>query len=170
MSNGSLLMTSRMDGAPWWPGSGQDHHYNKTNILNRNRGFARSDDGGHTWQEVWYLSARPGDRQAEIGIHDTFVNEALTSSATRMYWAHPQNISRTRSNYTLHSSSNGGASWDFVNRVYGGGAGYSDAIVVPDPAAPGGETLLMAFQKTFTPPVAGIEGGGYDVGLARLPL
>ena len=48
MSNGSLLMTGRMDGAPWWPGSGQDHHYNKTNILNRNRGFARSDDGGHT--------------------------------------------------------------------------------------------------------------------------
>ena len=81
-----------------------------------------------------------------------------------------ENTSRTRSNYTLHSSSNGGASWDFVNRVYGGGAGYSDAIVVPDPAAPGGETLLMAFQKTFTPPVAGIEGGGYDVGLARLPL
>ena len=56
----------------WWPGSGPDHHYNKTNVMNRNRGFARSDDGGHTWGEVWYLSARPGDRQPRIGTHDTF--------------------------------------------------------------------------------------------------
>ena len=151
------LMTGRMDGAPWWPGSGPDHHYNKTNVMNRNRGFARSDDGGRTWRyaasscwldckhglpyrraelfsrwfsDVWYLSARKGDRQPEIGILDTFVNEALTSSASTMYWAHPQNVNRTRSNYTLHSSSDGGASWTFVNRVYAGGAGYSDAIVV----------------------------------------
>jgi hypothetical protein len=116
------------------------------------------------------LSARPGDRQADIGIHDKFVDEALTSSASTMYWAHPQSTSRSRSSYTLHSSSNGGATWDFASRVYGGGAGYSDAIVVADPAVPGGETLLMAFQKTFTPPVLGVEGGGYDVGLARLPL
>ena len=70
-----------------------------------------------------------------------------------------------------------------MNRVYGpgppgsgrsgarfGGAGYSDSIVVPDPSAPGGATLLMGFQKTFEPPVAGVEGGGYDMAIALLPL
>ena len=31
-----------------------------------------------------------------------------------------------------------------------------------------GESLI--YQKTFEPPVPTIEGGGYDVGLARLPL
>ena len=29
-------------------------------------------------------------------------------------------------------------------------------------------TVAMAFQKTFDPPVSGIEGGGYDVGLALI--
>ena len=128
MSNCSLLMTGRMDvmsvmSRSWWPGSGPDHHYNKTNVMNRNRGFARSDDGGHTWGEVWYLSARPGHRQPQIGIHDTFVNEALTSSAdgSTMYWARPRNVTRSRSNYTLHSSRDGGASLG-LNRVYGAAA------------------------------------------------
>ena len=90
-----------------------------------------------------------------------------TSTGT-MYWAKPGNVTGARSNYTLHSSQDGGASWDFVDRVYAGGAGYSDATVVPD--GQGGRVLLMAFQKTFDPPVPGIEGGGYDVGVARLPL
>ena len=31
-------------------------------------------------------------------------------------------------------------------------------------------TLAMAFQKTFEPPVPSVEGGGYDMGLALLPL
>ena len=54
-----------------------------------------------------------------------------TSTGT-MYWAKPGNVTGARSNYTLHSSQDGGASWDFVDRVYAGGAGYSDATVVPD--------------------------------------
>jgi|EP01046_Picozoa_sp_COSAG06_P024781 hypothetical protein len=29
-------------------------------------------------------------------------------------------------------------------------------------------TVAMAFQKTFDPPVPGVEGGGYDVGLALI--
>eukprot|EP01047_Picozoa_sp_COSAG01_P046328 COSAG01_NODE_4340_length_5121_cov_16.529669_5_plen_68_part_00 len=67
-----------------------------------------------------------------------------------------------------------------MNRVYGpgpgrsgkdfGGAGYSDSHVVPDPASPGGYALVMGFQKTFQPPVPGVEGGGYDMAVARLPL
>lgn len=77
----------------------------------------------------------------------------------------------------------GGATWEFVNRVYGpgapgsgragknfGGAGYSDSHVVPDASSPSGATLLMGFQKTFQPPVPGVEGGGYDMAVALLPL
>ena len=96
-----------------------------------------------------------------------------------IYYGHPGNDTLdygrhdnglARANYTLHKSNDGGASWEFVNRVYPLGAGYSDAHVVPDAAAPSGFTLLMSFQKTFNPPVPSIEGGGYDLALARLPL
>merc|ERR1711862_1053939 len=72
-----------------------------------------------------------------------------------------------RSNYTLHKSIDSGASWQFVNRIYGGGSGYSDAHVLPDGDA---KVLAMVFQKTFDPPVKAIEGGGYDVGLALMAL
>ena len=30
--------------------------------------------------------------------------------------------------------------------------------------------LVVAFQRTFDPPDQGIEGGGYDVGLALVAL
>lgn len=86
-----------------------------------------------------------------------------------MYWAHPGDVNHDRQNYTLHQSTNGGATWEFVNRVYALGAGYSDALVVR--GGNGGSAMLaMAFQKTFEPPVSSIEGGGYDMGLALLPL
>ena len=65
-----------------------------------------------------------------------------------------------RSNYTLQSSSDGGASWRFVTTVEPLGAGYSDAVLLRD------GTLAIAFQKTFDPPVRSIEGGGYDLALA----
>jgi len=84
-----------------------------------------------------------------------------------MYWAHPGDDMHQRSNYTLHQSEDGGASWDLVNRVYAGGAGYSDAHVLRDGDK---QVLAMAFQKTFDPPVPSIEGGGYDIAVALLPL
>ena len=57
-----------------------------------------------------------------------------------------------------------------MTQVYADGAGYSDAIVLPDPDDPNARVLAMAFQKTFHPPNHGIEGGGYDIGIALLPL
>ena len=42
--------------------------------------------------------------------------------------------------------------------------GYSDAALVGD------GSLAIAFQRTFDPPDHGIEGGGYDVGLALVQL
>ena len=59
----------------------------------------------------------------------------------------------------------------FVATVYADGAGYSDAIVLPaDPANSQARVLAMAFQRTFHPPQHGIEGGGYDIALALMPL
>merc|ERR1712032_1549164 len=98
-------------------------------LANHSRGFARSDDGGYTWAEVWYVD----DRQPDI-VQPT-CDQALCSdpsSESTVYWAHPGNITGGRANYTLHKSVDSGASWEFVNRVYGGGAGYSDAHVLPD--------------------------------------
>jgi len=59
----------------------------------------------------------------------------------------------------------------FVATIYADGAGYSDAIVLPaDPANSQARVLAMAFQKTFHPPQHGIEGGGYDIAVALMPL
>jgi hypothetical protein len=178
LKNGSLLMTSRMYGAPYLtPGK-------MAKRSDLRRGFARSDDGGYTWSEIWYLE----QRQPEIMVGTC--NHALSSDpaiSSTVYYSHPGNWTEgselARANYTLHKSIDGGATWEFVNRVYGpgdpgsgrsgknyGGAGYSDSIVVPNSSAPGGATLVMGFQKTFEPPVPGVEGGGYDMAVALLPL
>merc|ERR1711924_337751 len=128
MRNGSLLMTSRMYGSNFIPDP-----KNATSHKNRRRGFARSDDGGATWAEVWYVM----DRQPEIGILQPTCAEALCSEPDAdgtMWWAHPGSNIHDRANYTLHKSGNGGATWDFVDRVYAGGAGYSDARVLQDGA------------------------------------
>jgi hypothetical protein len=159
MHNGSLLMTSRMYGAEFIPDPKNDSDPN-----NKRRGFARSDDGGTSWSAVWYIA----DRQPQISRLQPACAQAMVSDATgSIYWSHPGDLNHSRSNYTLHRSTDGGASWDFVNRVYAMGAGYSDALVLHD----GNESFLaMAFQKTFEPPIPSIEGGGYDMGFAVLPL
>ena len=177
LKNGSLLMTSRMYGTPYLT-PGKDAK--RTDLR---RGFARSDDGGYTWSEIWYLEKR----QPEIMV-GTCAHALSSDPATgTVFYSHPGNWTEgtelARANYTLQKSVDGGATWQFVNRVYGpgppgsgrsgpnyGGAGYSDSIVIPDSSAPGGATLLMGFQKTFEPPVAGVEGGGYDMAVALLPL
>ena len=45
MTNGSILMSSRRDWAPWFVDK-----YNPTRML------ARSDDGGSTWSEIWDIT------------------------------------------------------------------------------------------------------------------
>ena len=98
-------------------------------------------------------------------------SEALVSNPAAgngsLFWGYPGNSSHARSNYTLRRSDDMGATWQFVNRVFAGGAGYSDAIVMPDGD---GHSLAMAFQQTWDPADATVEGGGYDMGMARLPL
>ena len=82
MKNGSILITSRLGGFPHW----QPDPANSTDPSNRRRGFARSDDGGYTWAEVWLLA----DRQPEIQKFVAECAHALTSDALgTMWWAHP---------------------------------------------------------------------------------
>jgi len=136
--------------------------------MERRRGFARSDDGGYTWAAIWYVR----DTQPDIELHQPTCSEALVSNPAAgkgsLYSGHPGSLSHDRSNYTLHKSDDNGVTWQFVNRVYAGGSGYSDAVVMPN--GDDGYTLAMLFQKTWDPPDPTVEGGGYDMGLALMPL
>ena len=56
----TAFRTARLEGRgfPQW----QPDPANSTDPRNKRRGFARSDDGGYTWAEIWVLA----DRQPEI--------------------------------------------------------------------------------------------------------
>ena len=121
--------------------------------------------GGYTWSELWYLA----DRQPEIQHYVAECAHALVSAPTaggRLYWGHPGGGSdgHDRRNYTMQVSHTDGASWELLAHVGAEamGAGYSDAHLLQD------GSLVVAFQRTFDPPVPGIEGGGYDLALASM--
>ena len=100
-----------------------------------------------------------------------FARAAEPPSGATLYYSHPGAANDTnlpRANYTLHTSTDSGASFQFVDRIYAGGAGYSDAHVIPGPN--GSLVLGMAFQRTFDPPNPSIEGGGYNIGFATIPI
>ena len=160
MLNGSVLLTARMVGSPYLSQPGK--------LTDRRRGFARSDDGGHTWAEWWFLE----DRQPDVFVGTCF--QSITSDvggpnpSGRIFFGHPGAVNGSRTNYTVHQSSDGGGSWALLQRVYAGGGGYSDINVLRKPG--GGKALGVAFQKTFEPPDKNIEGGGYNMGFAVLDL
>ena len=118
MHNGSLLMTSRLEHE--FPAFQPDPN-NGTDPRNRRRAFARSDDGGYTWAALWYLA----ERQPEIQRYVAECAHALTSdpSTATIFWGHPGggDDGHDRSNYTLQSSSDGGASSRKKNPVRGAG-------------------------------------------------
>ena len=126
------------------------------------RGFARSDTGGATWDQVWYLE----DRQPEIIVNNCENSMASDPATGIVYWAHPGAANMSRANYTVHQSKNGGETWELLDRVYEFGAGYSDVHVLH---AEGGKAYLGAlFQRTIYE--AGAEGGGYNLALASVSL
>ena len=54
LRNGSGLLTARMAGVPWLtPGKCPPNCPPPTD---KRRGFARSDDGGESWAETWFVS------------------------------------------------------------------------------------------------------------------
>ena len=88
MRNGSLLMTSRLQAKT--PNHYRPYPDNTTGPLdkeNKRRAFARSDDGGHTWAELWYLA----DRQPEIARYTSECAHGITSDPNtgELFWAHP---------------------------------------------------------------------------------
>ena len=161
MRNGSLLMTSRLEEQlPSLP-------YGN---LSMNRAFARSDDGGRTWAETWYLEDRQPGIQAFIAeCAHALVSDPTASSSSgesTMYWGHPGGApgGQNRNNYTLETSMDDGATWRFSAHIQPKGAGYSDAHLLHD------GRLAIAYQRTFDPPVHSIEGGGYDIAVALVDL
>ena len=171
LKNGSVLMSARIDDP-----ENTDRHHPDTNRtrVRTTRGFAISHDGGSTWDRQWTMF----ERQPEI--HDAPCSDALAYSleSDSLYFGHPGSVNGSRTNYTILRSTDSGLSWNFVDRVYPAGAGYSDMVVLPPSAHGGaqtggteaagteiaGDVLGIAFQRTLWEP--GVEGGGYNMGWA----
>lgn len=165
MYNGSILITSRLESRNF-PQFNPDPA-NSSDLRNHRRAFARSDDGGYTWAELWHLA----DRQPEIQEYVAECAHALTSDPETgtMWWAHPGGGAdgHDRYNGTLQQSNDGGATWEFAAHIStggypAGGYGYSDIHLTSDGA------LGVLYQRTFDPPERSIEGGGYDLAFARI--
>ena len=106
------------------------------------------------------------DRQPDI-ILNNCENPMVSDPATgKLYWGHPGAVNMTRSNYTVHESSDGGATWQLLDRVYAAGAGYSDMHIVRHPGV--APYLGVLFQRTLYEP--GAEGGGYNLAYASVRL
>ena len=98
--NGSLVLTSRLELSGFYC-----QGWNASNNLNCfQRGFARSDDGGATWAQVWYLE----ERQPDIIVNNCENAMASDPDTGTLYWGHPGATNMTRANYTVHSSEDGG--------------------------------------------------------------
>jgi hypothetical protein len=150
LGNGSLLISFRSEGEhmPSHP---------------HNRGFARSDDGGATWAQVWYASD-PGRTTGMIdGPSDQGIDRSDKTGA--VYFGHPGSCC-DRANYTIHRSTDEGATFEFVGVIFPGGAGYSDVHVLPYDGP--GDRLGVAFQRALNE--SGVEGGGYNMAWASMTI
>lgn len=149
LGNGSVLISFRMEG---------EHMPHNPKI----RGFARSDDGCATWAEIWYLD----DRQPEIIDAPSMQAIDRSTKTGLLYFGHPGAVDGDRANYTIHRSSNEGATWDYMGVIFPNGSGYSDVHVLPHDGP--GDRLGVAFQRTLYEP--GVEGGGYNMAWASMTI
>ena len=150
LGNGSLLISFRSEGEhmPSHP---------------HNRGFARSDDGGATWAQVWYAN----DPNRTTGMIDGPSDQGIDRSdkTGAVYFGHPGSCC-DRANYTIHRSTDEGATFEFVGVIFPGGAGYSDVHVLPYDGP--GDRLGVAFQRALNE--SGVEGGGYNMAWASMAI
>jgi sialidase-1 len=105
LQNGSVLLTSRNF---FGKSSGQGA-----------RLFARSDDGGATWADNWTAYDLP----------DPFCEASVLSNPNipgSLYFGNPSSSRGRRDNYSIHSSPDGGRTWNKSVVVYTGGSAYSD--------------------------------------------
>ena len=84
-----------------------------------------------------------------------------------VYLGHPGASDGDRANYTIHRSTDEGATFEFVGVIYPGGAGYSDVHVLPGYDGHG-DRLGVAFQRTLDE--SGVEGGGYNMAWASMTI
>eukprot|EP00947_MAST-08B_sp_MAST-8B-sp1_P006640 g6640.t1 len=151
LKNGSVLISFRMEG---------EHMARDPHV----RGFARSDDGGETWGEIWYLDRRNPE------IIDAPSMQAIDRSAKTgmVYFGHPGAVDGDRANYTIHRSRDEGATWQYVGVIFPKGAGYSDLHVLPSATDGSGDRVGVAFQRTLYDPA--VEGGGYNMAWASMTI
>ena len=96
LKNGSVLISFRNEGEH------MPHHPH-------NRGFARSDTGGATWAEVWYAN----DPGRSTGMIDAPSDQGIDRSekTDAVYFGHPGAVTGDRANYTIHRSTDSGATF-----------------------------------------------------------
>jgi hypothetical protein len=81
------------------------------------------------------------------------------------YFGHPGSCC-DRANYTIHRSTDEGATFEFVGVIYPAGAGYSDVHVLPWDGP--GDRLGVAFQRCLND--SSREGGGYNMAWASMTI
>ena len=151
LANGSVLITFRSEGERM-----------PKNEAAKVRGFARSDDGGSSWAEVWYANVRDPAMLDEPSMQGIDRSEKTGA----VYFGHPGAANGDRANYTIHRSTDSGATFKFVGVITNNGSGYSDVRVLPHDGK--GDRLGVAFQRTINEP--GVEGGGYDMAFATMTI
>ena len=110
LKNGSVLLTSR-------------NLYNTKSGLG-GRMFARSDDGGANWAQIWSVV-----NDENLGLTSTYCEASMVAIPEKgeLYFGQPSAGGRRR-NYVVSSSSDGWV-WENVKDVWSGGAAYSDLTV-----------------------------------------
>merc|ERR1712166_634780 len=114
LRNGSVLLTSR-------------NLYALSSGLG-GRMFARSDDGGANWAQIWSVVNDP-----QLGLTSTYCEASIVGVPDQgmLYYGGPDDNGR-RANYAIHSSQDGGLVWKSEVDVFGGGAAYSDLSMTRD--------------------------------------
>lgn len=123
--------------------------------------FGRSDDGGQSWGDAWSVPL------AELPAWACQPSLVSTPDGETLCFGAPMNTTNTsnpdrRSNYTVHSSTDGGRRWQWLAGVLMGPSGYSDMSVLPN------GQLAALLQRGHSIP--GVEGGGYEMAYARIDL
>ena len=87
--------------------------------------FARSDDGGANWAQIWSVVNDP-----LLGLTSTYCEASMVGVPNEgvLYFGNP-NAGGRRANFSIHSSQDGGLLWKEVSDVFGGGSAYSDLTI-----------------------------------------
>jgi len=89
------------------------------------RMFARSDDGGANWAQIWSDVNDP-----QLGLTSAYCEGSIVGVPDKgmLYFGNPSDHGR-RANFSIHSSSDGGLVWESISGIFSGGAAYSDLSI-----------------------------------------